>query len=340
MKIAQILKPWDSVPPLKYGGIQRIVKYLADELLKAHRVTVFAPRPELPWDHNNLDIVSLFDINMKDRGHDRNLEAAQMIHALEHISKSSEKFDILHTHSLDTSLLVSGFIKQPLVYTVHHKPNLATELLMKFAKNVHFVFVSESLSKLYAWIDDPIVIHNGIPVEEFPFVEYKENYLMYVGAITFNKGLHTAIKVAKEANIPLIIAGKVRDEDYFIQYIHPHIDGESIKYVGEVGDEERNKLLGNSIGMLFPLVTEEPFPTVIMESLVVGTPVIAFNKGSVSEIINDSETGFLVADEEEMLEKIHLLRTISPKDCRDSIEKRFTSQIMAQKYIDLYSKIV
>lgn len=338
MKIAQISKPWETVPPENYGGLERVVQYLSLELSKNHQVSIFGPKSNKKW-LLSADTVSLFSQSMADKGHDRNLETAQALHAILNIKEKGD-YDIIHVHSIDSFLLLSNFIDLPVVFTFHNNPTYANSIMTKLSPQVHFVFVSTHHRKQFPWIKNATIIHNGIPIDEYPFSDKKDNYLTYVGAVSPQKGTHLAIRAAMISHNKLIIAGKIRDQKYFESLIEPHIDGKQIIFLGLINEEKRNILLKDSKGFLFPIQWEEPFSTVVMESLAVGTPVIGFNRGSISEIVEDNYNGYVVRNIDEMIKRISDLEKINPVCCRKTIADKFTSKIMATKYLNLYQKII
>ena len=170
-------------------------------------------------------------------------------------------------------------------------------------------------------------------------VKDRGDYLVYFGRIHPDKGTREAIQVAKMAKRKLVIAGIIQDRPYYEKYVEPQL-GDDVCYIGSVGPEERNKVLGNAYALLHPIFFSEPFGLSVVEAMACGTPVLAFNKGSMPEIIQDGLNGFLVANVEEMADKINAVQNISREICRQTVETRFTQQIMVKAYIDVYKEIL
>ena len=339
MKIAQISKPWGEVPPLKYGGVERIVWFLTTELNKEYDVTLFAPGKSCKED--KFKRLSLFLEPQADKGLDRNAELAQGLHAiLYHLNKF--KFDVLHAHSVDPILAVASVGKLPLIFTFHSVPSLPSKLLSDMSQDsVKFVFVSRAHRESYPWIKKADVVYNGLPIKNYPFSKEKKDYLAFVGPIRPEKGIVEAIEVATKSKTKILIAGRIRPEikDYFEKEIEPRIkNNRYIQFLGEITESERNEMLKYAKAFLFPINWIEPFSTSLLESLVVGTPVIAFNKGSVPEVIEHGKNGLIVETVTEMVKAVKEIYLIKPENCRKTIEEKFNSQRMTADYLKLYKK--
>lgn len=338
MKIAQVSKPWQVVPPSKYGGVERIVAFLSEELAKENDVTLFAPGDKslIP----NVRLEAFFKEPQGEKGLDRNAELAQALNAV--IYHNHEKFDVIHAHSIDPILALATVTKLPLIFTFHSVPSIPSELLSKMSQNkVHFVFVSHAHRKSYPWIKKADVVYNGLPYQEYPFSLKKKDYLAFVGPLRPEKGVIEAMDVAKMTKTKLKIAGRIRPEidAYFEKEIKPRMKtNKYVEFLGEITDDQRNQMLMYAKAFLFPINWIEPFSTSLLESLVVGTPVVAFNKASVPEIINDGVNGFIVENVKQMANAIKKINIIDPKECRNTIEVKFNSQSMANNYLRLYRK--
>jgi len=339
MKIAQISKPWGEVPPPKYGGVERIVWFLTTELSKKHDATLFAPGKR--HKEERFKRRSLFKEPQADKGLDRNVELAQGLHAILH-HVNQERFDVLHAHSVDPILAIAAVRKLPLIFTFHSVPNLPSTLLSDMSQNaVKFVFVSQAHRDSYPWIKKADVVYNGLPVQNYPFSKDKKDYLAFVGPIRPEKGVVEAIEVAERSKTRILIAGRVRPElkKYFDEEVEPRIkNNKYVQFLGEITENERNEMLKYAKAFLFPISWVEPFSTSLLESLVVGTPVIAFNKGSVPEVIEHNKNGLIVETVEEMVGAVKEIDKIKPESCRETIEVKFNSQRMARDYLRLYRK--
>lgn len=339
MKIAQISKPWQVVPPIRYGGIERIVAFLSEELAKDHDVTLFAPGDKslIP----KVKFKALFFEPQGGKGLDRNIELAQGLDAILY-HQNLEKFDVIHAHSVDPILALAAVTKLPLIFTFHSVPNIASRLLSDMSQtNVHFVFVSHAHRKSYPWIKKADVVHNGLPYKKYPFSSEKRNYLAFVGPIRPEKGVIEAMEVARISRTPLKIAGRIRPEidTYFEEEIKPRIKrNKYVEFLGEITENQRNEMLKHARAFLFPINWIEPFSTSLLESLAVGTPVIAFNKASVPEVIENGKNGIIVENIKQMAIAVAKVEKIDPKNCRQTIEKKFSSQRMAENYLKLYKR--
>ena len=342
MKIAHVSKPWLPVPSAKYGAIEKILGFLIAEQIKTHEVTLFAPgNSKLP---RGIILNSLFDEGVGDKGFDRNIELAQTLHAV--LEAKRLKFDIIHAHSTDPILALASVTNLPLVFTFHSVPKYEGQILAQLAQNTNitFVFLSKSHRKQFPWIPDAEVVPYGLPVSKFPFYgqSEKSDYLAFIGAISDRKGILEAIKVATSTNHKLKIAGKIRagDEDFFEREVKPAIqNNKNIEFFGEIDNNQRNDFLGKAKALLFPIKWQEPFGLVMLESLVVGTPVIAFNQGSVPEVINEN-IGFIVEDIDEMCQAVENISTISNRSCRDHVENQFSIKQMSNSYDRIYGKVL
>ncbi|HSW35928.1 MAG TPA: glycosyltransferase, partial [Candidatus Limnocylindrales bacterium] len=183
-------------------------------------------------------------------------------------------------------------------------------------------------------------IHHGIPVEKYTFHEKPQNYLLFFGRIHPDKGVFEAIQLAQTVGKPLIIAGIIQDQDYFDQYINPHLDGKQIRYIGPIGPEEKSAVLGGALALLHLINFDEPFGLSVIEAMACGTPVIAFNRGSMPELIINGETGFLVGNYGEACASIARLGELDRRLCRQRVEQNFTAAMMVQRYIKVYTAII
>lgn len=340
IKVAHILKPWIELPARGYGAIERIVQSLLEKSEKYDfDYELYANRSPIEWMGSEKQF-SLFDGSMTDQGHDRNLEAAQSLYALKRIARSD--IDIIHWHALESALVLESLSDKPMVMSYYNEPSLASVKLTEMCDKTYFVFASKHNMSLFPKVKHGQVIYSGLDINKFPFIKNKQNYLSYVGAISEKKGVHTAIDVAKRTNNKLVIAGKIKSQDteYFMTQIKPHLDGKQIVFIGEVNDDERNQIIGNSKAYIFPIQWNEPFATSILESLVVGTPVITYNIASTPEIIEHGANGFLCNSVDDFVKSISKLNQINLYDCRKTIEEKFTSDIMAQKYAELYRQML
>ena len=336
MRIAHIVKPYIRVPPERYGAVERVLSLLATEQARTHRVTVFATGDaRLP---KEVELISIFAREMGDQGYDRYIELAQVLHAFQHHLK--QRYDIVHAHAVDAAIPLAPMLGIPIVYSAHSILRRETEALIELCDQelVTFTFLTEAHRASYPQIERAAVIPYGIPATSYPFydVSDKRGYFAFVGALTEAKGVLDAISVARMTGTELRIAGKVRDPLFFEEYVRPCLEDPLITYLGEVNDHERNVLLGQAKAMLFPIHWSEPFGLVLLESLVVGTPVIAYARGSVPEILT-SNVGCVVCSPEEMAEAVERVKSLRPLDCRSHVAERFSLRRMIASFEALYA---
>ncbi len=339
MRIAQIAPLTEAIPPKLYGGTERVVHWLTEELVQlGHEVTLYASgdsrtsaKLEAPWPRAlRLD------------GSIRDPNALHMT-MLERVRQRAHEFDMLHFH-LDYYPF-SLFARQPtpFVTTLHgrldlpeHQPVFAT------FPTLPLVSISNAQRRPVpnaGWIR---TIHHGLPEKLLVPRPVKQEYFAFLGRIAPEKGVDRAMHIAREAGIPLKIAAKVDkvDREYFEEKIQPKIDGTSVEYIGEITDQEKSDFLSGAVALLVPIDWPEPFGLVMIEAMACGAPVIAFNRGSVPEIIDDGVTGFIVEDEQGAIGAAYRLSELSRANIRTHFEHRFTARRMAQDYLAVYRSLI
>jgi glycosyltransferase involved in cell wall biosynthesis len=335
MKIAQISTALRSTPPAKYGAVEALVSYLTEELVaQGHEVTLFATG-------DSVTKARLWSLNDAPESCDASHPSAKMMNELagavrlvdacHYIAQS--RFDIVHNHhALGPHVL--DLLHTPALTTAHTLP-ASYRIFPKNHPLVSITLRQQELEPGLNWIDN---VYYGLRLEDFPFKAAKDDYLLFIGAIAPRKGTHTAIHVARELRMRLKIAGPIADPTYYAR-LASLIDGELIEYVGEADFAQKTALYKHASALLFPIAWEEPFGLVLIEALACGTPVIAFARGSVPEIIVDGEVGFAVNTLEEMIASVEKVRNISPQQCRDYIASRFDVRIMARRYLHIYERL-
>ncbi|MCG8603576.1 glycosyltransferase family 4 protein, partial [bacterium] len=258
-----------------------------------------------------------------------------------HISHAFQKageYDLIHNHFDFLPLSYSPFTRTPMVTTVH---GFSSEKILpvyrRFNESTHYVAISDA--DRHPDLQYLATIHHGIPVEDYEFYPKQGDYLLVFGRIHHDKGVYEAIQLAKEVQIPLVIAGIIQDENYFREKIDPHIDDESIRYIGSVGPDRKSEVLGGALTVLHLINFAEPFGLSVIESMACGTPVIAMRRGSMPEIIADGRTGFLVSNLIEAEQKLNHVHQIRRPDCRSYVEARFTVDRMVDQYLNVYNKV-
>ena len=333
MKIA-ILSPiaWRT-PPRHYGPWERVVSLLTEGLVKEGvDVTLFATG-------DSLTSAKLRSVCKLPYEEDKELDAKvwESMHISE-IMEHAHEFDLIHNNFDFLPLTYSGLIKTPMVTTIHgfSSPKILP-VFKKYNNKTHYVSISDADRSRE--LDYIRTVYHGIDLENFTLHTEPGNYLLYFGRIHRDKGTWEAIQVAKMAKMKLVIAGIIQDRDYYEQYVEPFLS-EEITYIGSVGPKERNQVLGKAFALIHPINFNEPFGLSIVEAMACGTPVLAFNKGSMPEIIQDGINGFLVSGIEEMAQKIKAVKNISREACRATVESKFTREKMVKEYIEVYKEIL
>lgn len=339
MKIAQIAPPFHPVPPRCYGGTERVISVLTEGLVRAgHQVTLFAcadsrtaARLETPLDTGNF-----FD----DYGYDSLIGALHAARAFR--ACQLEGFDLIHNHDHTYGLALANFVALPSVTTMHVPPvDFIREGMRTFAEN-HYVAVSDAQRRQCPPLRSITTIHNAIELAHFPFQARKRDYVAFLGTIRPNKGVFEAIQVARRAGVVLKIAAKLDPlwERFFALFVEPHLRDGSVEYIGEVDEVQKAKLLGSARALIFPISWEEPFGLVMAEAMACGTPVIAFPRGAVPEVVKDGETGFIVPSVDAMVAALQRLDQIDPAACRTHVEHHFSAERLVADYQALYERLL
>ena len=342
MKIAQISPIVERVPPKKYGGTERVVYTLTEELVRrGHDVTLFATEDSI----TSARLISTSKKGLRESAQSKFYE--RMLETLTHVGMAysmQDEFDIIHDHSGAETLPMATLAKTPVVRTVHsafNEKNVKIYQELNNSFNPYFVSISNSQREPLPDINYISTVYNGLSMNNYPFSSIQEGYLLFVGRIAIEKGVHNAIKVAQRLKLPLIIAAKLEEINipYFREYIKPHLS-DSIQWIGEVSEEERNRLMSRALCFLHPVTFREPFGLTLIESMATGCPVIAFNKGSIPEIIQEGRTGFIVDTETEMIAAVKQINTINRNYCRQYALTNFSAERMTDNYERVYQRIL
>ncbi len=338
MKIAQIAPLWEQVPPVTYGGTELVVSRLTDELVRrGHDVTLFASGDSQTLARLEAGIPRALRL-------DKSIKEPVM-YELMHVSEVYQRaaeFDIIHSHIGTWSLPLANMVSTPTVHTLH---GIFTQDNSKVFRQHHTQpYISISDAQRLLNINYVATVYNGISVEKFPFFAQPQDppYLAFLGRFSPEKGPQHAIAIAKQTGWHLKMAGKVDvvDKEFFEQEIAPQIDGKQIEFLGEVNHAQKAELLGNAAITLFPITWCEPFGLVMAESMATGTPVIAMNMGSVSEVIANGESGYVCQSYEEMAKMIPQALELDRRKCREHVEKKFSVAQMVDGYEAVYEKII
>ena len=336
MKIAQVAPLYESVPPHGYGGTERVVSYLTEELVReGHDVTLFASGDSKTAAH----LVACAPRSLRQGKAVDTL--AHHILMLEHVFQRANEFDLTHFHIDYLHFPLSRRTSANQLTTLHGRLDLPDLPLLydEFAE-MPLVSISNSQRKPLSQANWVGTVYHGLPASSFTFREKPEKYLLFLGRISPEKRVDRAIEIARRAHRKLKICAKIdrADRYYFNKHIKHLLDHPSIEFVGEVGHEKKNELLGGASALLFPIDWPEPFGLVMIEALACGTPVIAFPCGSVPEIVIQGKTGFIVNEIEEAVDAVHRIGSIDRKECRREFEDRFTDRHMAEDYIQIYEQ--
>ena len=339
MRIAQVSPLYESVPPRLYGGTERVVSWLSEELLRqGHEVTLFASGDSL----TNARLVPVCPQALRLDPHSVD-PLAHHIHLIEQVLQHKDDFDIIHFHIDYLHFPISRSEGLPQLTTLHGRLDLPdlVPLYYEFSE-MPVVSISYAQRAPLPWINWQGTVHHGMPEECFVPYTGAGQYLAFLGRISPEKGIDRAIEIALAAGMPLKIAAKVdrADKDYFESQIKPMLNHELIEFVGEISDLEKNEFLGNAAALLFPINWSEPFGIVLIEAMACGLPIIAHPLGSVPEIIEHGVSGFLVQNIEQAIDAIKNLGAIDRQKCRKAFECRFTDRRMAHDYLTIYERIV
>jgi glycosyltransferase involved in cell wall biosynthesis len=343
MRIAQIAPLFESVPPTLYGGTERVVAWLTDELVRrGHDVTLFASgdsrttaRLRAPVPHG---------LRLDPRAPDA---MAAHVAALGEVAERLREFDIVHSHVDLHGLLLGRFATTPVVHTLHGRLDVhGLKEVYRVFRGAALVSISESQRAPLAGLglNWRATVHHGLPLDSVPVPARgaQGGYLAFLGRLSVEKGVTIAIDVAHAVGIPLRIAAKVdpADREYFETTVRPLIDGTFIQYIGEISDDEKWKFLGEAICLLFTIDWPEPFGIAAIEALACGTPVVARPFGALPEIVDDGQTGWLASSVPELADCVRRVEKIDRAHCREVVARRFSVNAMVDAYENVYRALI
>jgi glycosyltransferase involved in cell wall biosynthesis len=341
MHIAQIAPLTESIPPRLYGGTERVVGNLCDALVElGHQVTLFAAADA----RTDAKLIAVRDRSIRLDPAPFKSDVAAHLSMLAEVRRRAWQFDVMHFH---IDLLHFPVFEQQAhrtVTTLHGRLDL-TDLEGAYRHWPQFglVSISDHQRTPLPFVNWLATVPHGLPEHQFSFCERpQQGYLAFIGRISPEKRPDVAISIARRAGIPLKIAAKVDkvDRDYFETRIAPLLDHPLIDYIGEIGDSEKSEFLGNARALLFPIDWPEPFGLVMIEAMACGTPVIAWNRGSVPEVVEHGVTGYIVDSEEEALAALSTIEQLDRHTIRAVFERRFAARTMACAYVDLYARLL
>jgi glycosyltransferase involved in cell wall biosynthesis len=344
LRIALVAPPWLPVPAPGYGGIELVVSALADGLVRrGHDVTLFAA----PGSRSSARVVSpLPDAHPRQMGETLYEidHTARALEAIEWAGAAGRPFDVVHDHSGFALMALADRVAEPVVHTVHGPFDEATTGF--YAHHGHKAW-STALSGLQRsqgppsmrWLEQ---IPNPLDVGDWPYVPGHDGYLLWIGRMTPEKGAARAIAVARAAGWPLVLAGPVQpgQEEYFAREVRPHIDGDRVRYLAEVGGAYKQRLFARAAALLMPIRWPEPFGMVMIEALACGTPVLAFPEGAAPEVVAHGRSGYLCDDEAAMVAALARLEEIDPACCRDTVVERYDVDAVTGAYEAAYRRVI
>lgn len=344
MKIAILATGFSPIPPPMQGGTEWIAYHQARGLAqRGHNVTLLAGKGSA---HNFKDtsvrVIEVIitedqgqkeeDTHLVESSRRLRLEAIFLGKVCQKLIDEKEQYDVILNNMRGEAIFLplAKLLQKPFVNVMHL--NLFPELADLFRLyNTHIITISNSQRKNFSDLSYLATVYNGVEVEKFPLNETPEDYLLMMGSIGRHKNQGAAISVAKKLGMRLILAGKIRDEDYFKE-LKKDIDGGQIRWIGELTFDEKVNLYRNAKAFLFPILWEEPFGLVMIEAMSCGVPVVAFAHGAVPEVVEDGKTGFVVESEEQMIEAVRKIDSISRAACREHVENNFTVEKMIEGY--------
>jgi glycosyltransferase involved in cell wall biosynthesis len=343
MRIAMLAPPWIPVPAPAYGGIEEVVRLLCEGLAeREHHVTLFAP----PGSDSSAEVVTLLEDSYPDDIQKAQFEADHVARAFSYIDEAAERgepYDVIHDHVGHTALAMADRVSAPLVHTLHGPfTEDASRFYASHGAKACIVAISRAqLDDAPAEMGGGRVVHNPIDCGEWPFRAEKDDFLLWIGRMSPDKGPHRAIAAARAAGTPVVLAGPVQpgQEAYFAEQVEPAL-GDGVEYVGEADAERKRDLYGRARALLMPIRWPEPFGLVMVEALACGTPVIAFPEGSAPEVVEDGVTGFVVEDEHAMAQAVGRLGEIDPAACRSACQERFGVPAVVRGYEDVYREAI
>jgi glycosyltransferase involved in cell wall biosynthesis len=339
MRIAQLAPLAESVPPKLYGGTERVVAWLVDELVDlGHDVTLFASGDSRT--RGNLHPVWPHALRLGRKGADPNAACTLLLEA---IAKRASDFDVIHAHIDWLPLPLLSRLGVPFLTTMHGRLDLPglPHVIREFPQ-ASFVSISQHQRLPLPDANWSATIQHGLPANLLRPSYREGSYLAFLGRLTAEKGPEDAIRIARAAGKPLRIAAKIprAETAYFKKHLQPHMDGQKVELVGEVDDAKKQPFLAGAAALLFPIGWPEPFGLVMIEAMACGTPVIAYRSGSVPEVVEDGVTGFIVDSEEQAVSAVNELPRLNRRKVRARFEERFAASRMAREYEGQYRKLI
>jgi glycosyltransferase involved in cell wall biosynthesis len=341
LRIAQVAPLYESVPPKGYGGTERVVSYLTEELVRqGHEVTLFASGDS----ETSAELVAACPRSLRLDPGCRDQMAYHLL-MLEQVFEQAARFDLLHFHCDYLHFPFSSRSGYAHLTTLHGRLDLPElqPLYRRFA-TMPLVSISDAQRAPLPWVNWQATVYHGLPPDLHTLGDKPGEYLAFLGRISPEKGVDRAIRIAQRVGMPLRIAAKVdaNDRDYYQAEIRPLLRdaGSLVEFLGEVGGQDKNAFLANAFALLFPIDWPEPFGLVMIEAIACGTPIIAYRNGSVPEVMDDGVTGFVVENLDEAVRAVERVRGLSRRRCRHVFEQRFTTARMTRDYLMVYEQLL
>jgi glycosyltransferase involved in cell wall biosynthesis len=338
MKIAQVAPLYESVPPKLYGGTERVVSYITEELVKlGHDITLYASGDS----QTSARLRSVCERALRLDGGKLLSPLAHHLHLIETVAQEADDFDVVHFHLDYLPFSQIRRLEIPAITTLHGRLDIPDlHPLFREFDDMRLISISDAQRVPMPWASWLATVHHGIPEDLYKPCFSSGDYLAFLGRISPEKRVDRAIEIARLARMPLRVAAKIDDADrtYFEEEISDLLANSDVEFVGEIGEQDKSEFLGNAAALLFPIDWPEPFGLVMIESMACGTPVIAFRGGSVAEIIDQGVTGFVVESVEEAVDAVKRVPSIDRQDCYQRFLERFTSRRMCEQYLTAYER--
>jgi glycosyltransferase involved in cell wall biosynthesis len=339
LRIAQVAPLYESVPPKLYGGTERVVSFITEELVRqGHDVTLFASGDSI----TRARLISVFKNSLR-LDDDCVDSLAHHIVLLQTIQEHIKEFDVIHYHIDYLHYPLSRLNQTPNITTLHGRLNIHDlQNVYRVFSDMPVVSISKSQRSPLPHINWVGNVYHGLPKNYYEPYYGNGKYLAFLGRVSPEKGVDKAIEIAIRSGIPLRISAKVDKDDaeYFDTHIKHLLQHPLVEFIGEIGEDLKNEFLGNAMALLFPINWSEPFGLVMIEAMACGTPVVAFRNGSVPEIISHGVNGIITESVEEAVQAVNNISKIDRRNCRKIFEQRFTSQIMTSEYVKIYKQVI
>jgi len=339
LRIAQVASLYEPVPPPRYGGTERIISYLTEELVsQGHEVSLFASGDS----KTSARLISIIPRALWEDVAPCANPSIYHILLLEEVIKHKEQFDIIHFHTDFFHFPIFRRMNVAHLTTPHGRMDFP-EYIRFFSNFNDMPLSSISYSQkkplpLARWIG---TVHHGLPLSLYQLNENPSDYIVFLGRISPEKGVDDALQIARKAGVKLKIAARVGlGDDAYFEKLLPEFKKENIEYLGEITDKEKNELLGGALALVFPVCWPEPFGLSMIEAMACGTPVIAYPCGSIPEVVDHGITGWIVKDVDGAVGALRQIHKIDRKKCRQRFEMRFSARKMAESYLTLYQKLI